>query len=149
MAGAAAALFGSDIVGKFLEMLREPSERYLAKNINAILQANGREIVTNMVDEGIDSFMTTSISTHLADKDEQITQIKKTLMGLYSTIITEHLPKILKSVDISKIVRDRINEMDVAEMEKLIFQVMKKELKAIVWLGALLGMVMGCINIFI
>lgn len=149
MAGAAAALFGPDIVGKFLEMLREPSERYLAKNINAILQTNCHEIVTNMVYEGIDSFMTTSISTHLADKDEQITQIKNTLMGLYSTIITEHLSKIIKSVDISKIVRDRINEMDVAEMEKLIFQVMKEELKAIVWLGALLGMLMGCINILI
>lgn len=35
------------------------------------------------------------------------------------------------------------------ETEKLIFQVMDKELKAIVWLGALLGAVMGCINIFI
>lgn len=148
MAGAAAAIFGEELVGKFLEMLREPTERYLAKNINAILQNNGHEIVTNLVDEGIESFMTTSVSTHLADKDEQITQMVNAIMGLYKTIITEHLPKILKSVDVSKIVRDRINEMEVAETEKLIFQVMKKELKAIVWLGALLGMIMGCINIF-
>lgn len=33
------------------------------------------------------------------------------------------------------------------ETEKLIFQVMDKELKVIVWLGALLGAVTGCINI--
>ena len=48
-----------------------------------------------------------------------------------------------------KIVRERINEMDVNETEKLIFQVMDKELKAIVWLGALLGLLMGSINILI
>ena len=64
-------------------------------------------------------------------------------------IITEHLPKILDSINISKIVRERINEMDVNETEKLIFQVMDKELKAIVWLGALLGLVMGSINCLI
>lgn len=39
--------------------------------------------------------------------------------------------------------------MDMAETEKLILQVMNKELRAVVWLGALLGMVMGCVNIFI
>lgn len=39
--------------------------------------------------------------------------------------------------------------MDVNETEKLIFQVMDKELKAIVWLGTLLGLVMGSINIII
>ena len=43
----------------------------------------------------------------------------------------------------------RFYEMDVNETEKLIFQVMDKELKAIVWLGALLGMIMGCINVFL
>lgn len=64
-------------------------------------------------------------------------------------MISEHLPKILASIDISKIVRERINEMDVNETEKLIFKVMNKELKAIVWLGALLGLLMGSINILI
>ena len=37
--------------------------------------------------------------------------------------------------------------MDMDETEKLIFQVMDKELRAIVWLGALLGMIMGSINV--
>ena len=64
----------------------------------------------------------------------------------YRTIISEHLPRILESVDIAKIVKERINEMDVNETERLIFQVMDKELKAIVWLVVLLGCVMGIVN---
>ena len=69
--------------------------------------------------------------------------------SIYRTVISEHLPRILESIDISKIVRERINEMDVKETEKLIFQVMGKELKAIVWLGALLGLIMGSLNTLI
>ena len=69
--------------------------------------------------------------------------------SIYRTVISEHLPRILESIDISKIVRERINEMDVKETEKLIFQVMDKELKAIVWLGALLGLIMGSLNTLI
>lgn len=48
--------------------------------------------------------------------------------------------------NISRIVEGRINEMDMDETERLIFQVMDKELKAIVWLGALLGCIMGIVN---
>lgn len=46
-------------------------------------------------------------------------------------------------------VRERINEMDMNETETLILQVMNKELRAIVWLGALLGTLMGCVNFFL
>ena len=38
--------------------------------------------------------------------------------------------------------------MSMDETEKIIFELMDKELKAIVWLGALLGTIMGCVNIF-
>lgn len=69
--------------------------------------------------------------------------------SIYRTVISEHPPRILESIDISKIVREHINEMDVKETEKLIFQVMDKELKAIVWLGALLGLIMGSLNTLI
>ena len=85
----------------------------------------------------------------LEGHDDQLQQAVNTVESIYRTVINEHLPKILESIDISKIVRKRINEMDVNETEKLIFQVMDKELKAIVWLGALLGLVMGSINILL
>lgn len=38
--------------------------------------------------------------------------------------------------------------MDINEIKKRIFQVMDKELKAKVWLGALSGIIIGCINCF-
>lgn len=149
LGGMAAGLFGGNIVARFLGMLREPAEHFLAKNINTMLRDNGEEIVSNMIGGEVDNFLNKPVSKLLEGHEEQLAQAVNTIESIYRSIITEHLPKILQSIDISKIVRERINEMDVNETEKLIFQVMDKELKAIVWLGALLGLVMGSINIFL
>ena len=149
LGGMAAGLFGGNIVAKFLGMLREPAEHFLAKNINTMLRDNGEEIVSNMIGGEVDAFFNKPVSKLLEGHEEQLAQAVNTIESIYRSIITEHLPKILQSIDISKIVRERINEMDVNETEKLIFQVMDKELKAIVWLGALLGLVMGSINLIL
>lgn len=147
LGGAAAALFGGNIVGHFLSMLREPTEMFLGKQINSMIRQHGAAVTEKLIADEIDNFLDMSISTLLKDKDKQLAQGVDVVVSIYKNIINEHLPKILRSIDISKIVRDRINEMDINESEKLIFQVMDKELKAIVWLGALLGLVMGCINL--
>ena len=149
LGGMAAGLFGGNIVAKFLGALREPAEHFLAKNINTMLRDNGEEIVSNMIGGEVDNFLNKPVSKLLEGHEEQLAQAVNTIESIYRSIITEHLPKILQSIDISKIVRERINEMDVNETEKLIFQVMDKELKAIVWLGALLGLVMGSVNILV
>ena len=145
----AAGLFGGNVVVQFLGMLREPAEHILAKNINTILRDNSEEIVSNMIGGEVDNFLNKPVCKLLEGHEEQLAQAVDTIESIYHSIITEHLPNILDSINISKIVREHINEMDVNETEKLIFQVMDKELKTIVWLGALLGLVMGSINILI
>lgn len=147
LGGMAAGLFGGNIVATFLGMLREPAEHFLANNINTMLNNNGKEIVSNMIGGEVEGFLDKPVCKLLEGHDEQLKQAVNTVESIYRSVINDHLPKILESIDISKIVRERINEMDVNETEKLIFQVMDKELKAIVWLGALLGLVMGSINI--
>lgn len=146
LGGVAAGLLGGNIVARFLGMLREPAERFLADNINNMLKNNGKEIVSNMIDGEVEEFLNKPVCKLLEGHDDPLKQAVNTVESIYRAIINDHLPKILDSIDISKIVRERINEMDVNETEKLIFQVMDKELKAIVWLGAGLGFIMGSIN---
>ena len=49
-------------------------------------------------------------------------------------------------MNIQKIVEDKINGLEVGELERLILGLAKKELNAIVYLGALLGFIMGWIT---
>lgn len=53
----------------------------------------------------------------------------------------------IQELNIPKVVEDKINEFDMAELEKMIMEIAKKELNALVWLGGLLGMLMGFVNL--
>ncbi|MDD7220543.1 MAG: DUF445 family protein [Blautia sp.] len=55
----------------------------------------------------------------------------------------------LENLNIAEIIEDKINEMNIDSLEKLVLTVMKKELDMIVNLGALVGAVLGILNIFI
>ena len=55
----------------------------------------------------------------------------------------------LRRINVAQVVEDKINSMSVEELEKGVMQVMKTELNMIVNLGALIGLVIGSINIFI
>ena len=146
------SLFGSQAkkdASDFISALALPVEEALAKNINEMLQNNSEDILRNLLGNEISNLMSRRMCDLMEGKDEKVEQIKSFVISSYRSIITNQLPKILEAVNISKIIESRINEMDVNETEKLIFAVMDKELKAIVWLGAGLGFIMGFINTFI
>ena len=136
-------LFGAD---KFVAGLAQPIEKLLAKHINEILQNNSQQMIEGLVIDESEQLMGMTMSQLVSGHDEQVAQIKSGIQSAYKTIITEHLPRILQDIDISSIIEQRINEMDMDEAEAIILDVMKKELRAIVWLGALLGCIMGTIT---
>ena len=133
----------------FISALALPVEQALAKNINELLQNNSQEIVGNLIGNEINNLMLRRMCDLMEGKKDKVEQLKSFIISSYRSIITNQLPKILDAVNISKIVESRINEMDVDETERLIFSVMDKELKAIVWLGAGLGFIMGFVNVLI
>ncbi|MBR4829252.1 MAG: DUF445 family protein [Muribaculaceae bacterium] len=139
-------LFGAD---KFVAGLAQPIEKLLAKHINEILQNNSQQMVEGLVKDESEQLMGMTMKQLIEGHDEQVAQIKSGIFNAYQVIITEHLPRILQDIDISGIIEQRINEMDMNEAEAIILDVMNKELRAIVWLGALLGCIMGTINALI
>lgn len=130
----------------FLILLQEPAEHLLSKHINQIISNNSEVIVYGLICQESDKLLDTRVCDLLKDHDEQLIQLRHILLDGYRQVISVHLPKILSTIDISRIIRERINEMDMDESERLILSVMSKELRAIVWLGALLGSIIGVVN---
>ncbi len=141
-----AGKLGADIL---LQPVAQLIEGILAKHINEILHNNSQQMVDGLVQEQSGQLMSLTMSSLMTGHDEQVAQAKGGILSAYRVIITEHLPRILQDIDISAIIEQRINEMDMMEAEAIILDVMKKELRAIVWLGALLGCIMGTINALI
>ena len=138
-----AGKLGADMI---LQPIAQLVEGILAKHITEILHNNSEQMVKGLVNDESDKLMTMTMSSLMTGHDEQVAQIKSGIFNAYRVIITEHLPRILQDIDISSIIEQRINEMDMEEAEAIILDVMKKELRAIVWLGALLGSIMGTLN---
>lgn len=130
-------------------LLTPPVERQLARHINEILHSNAHDMAIRIVGQESDKLMNLKMSELTTGHDEQLAQIKSGLLSAYRSVIAEHLPRILRDLNIGAIIENRINDMDMTEAETVIMQVIKNELKAIVWLGALLGFVIGSVNTFL
>ena len=55
--------------------------------------------------------------------------------------------KFLSTLNVEGIIENKINDYDLNELEIMIMEISKKELQALVWLGGLLGMIMGFVNL--
>ncbi len=80
------------------------------------------------------------------DREEQVTN---GVLELYTSLLGDNLGRLLQAIDIEKVVVDKINALDAVEIERTAFDIMKHELRAIVYLGALLGCIMGFVNLLL
>lgn len=142
-------LLGLIGLDKIVSFLSDIAEELLAKNINEMLKANSKTMVESVLGTESDKFLEKRVCDLVYSKSEKIAQIKGLILSAYNKVITDYLPQILETVNISGMVENKLNEMNVKETEALVLQVMNKELKAIIWLGALLGLIMGILTLVI
>lgn len=138
---------GIVVIPAIVTLLRESIQSRMAEAINDLLSGHARDIVGDIVSTETDNLLSKRVDMLLSGKDEQLGKMRNLLLTAYRKAIEEKLPKILEAVDISRIVEERINALPVEEAERIILDVMNKELKAIVWLGAVLGLLMGFVNV--
>lgn len=134
---------------KLIEAIASPIESKLASHINDVLHDQAPSMATRIVYTEAEKFLSMPMRDLFKGHEQQLEQARDGIVSVYRTVITDHLPRILEGLNISKIVETRIREMDMAEAEQIILSVMKKELRAIVWLGALLGAIMGMIMMLV
>ena len=134
---------------KLIEAIASPIESKLASHINDVLHDQAPSMATRIVYTEAEKLLSMPMRDVFKGHEQQLEQAREGIVSVYRTVITDHLPRILEGLNISKIVETRIREMDMDEAEEIILSVMKKELRAIVWLGALLGAIMGTIMMLV
>jgi uncharacterized membrane protein YheB (UPF0754 family) len=108
---------------------------------------NGKELIFEAVDNEIKSAEETNFVELIEKLNIEEEKIRKIVNSFYKKIASEALDKILENFDIAKIVEEKVNEMSVVDLEKLILKIMKRELNTIISLGGILGFLIGLINI--
>lgn len=108
------------------------------------------EGVSNVIHHNIRDFVDKPISEILGNvEEEMVDKIANFSRLSFEWFVKNKLPDIVELFNISKIIEDEINAFDVAFAEELILEIASKELKAITWLGALLGGIMGILMPFL
>lgn len=128
-----------------LASFREPIAQY----INQYIKDNGKELFVPILQNELDNIENNTVAASLSNIGLTKDTVSDIASRIYDTIVSSFLDDIISKIDIVNIVKTKIDEMDVKDIEKLVLSVMKKELDSIVNLGALIGLIIGIINIFI
>lgn len=149
-AGALLEYAKEQIQGTFLAMfsgmLDEGMKNKIADLINDMLKDNARKYIEEYADSGIEKLCDRKIGELITKHENGTERLKDIIVTAYKDVLGKNLANILKAIDLESIVEERISGFDVAELEALIFGIMKKELNMIVYLGAVLGLILGCVN---
>lgn len=137
--GIQSALLNKEFMGQI--------ETMVASAINDMVNSAAPGIIHSEVQKVSEKILDKRICDLYKEHQEQIPQLVDQVIALYEKVLEENMEKLVQAVDVGGIVYKKVAAFSAAELENLIFGIMKRELKAIVYLGALLGFLMGFINL--
>ena len=138
-------LFNRIVDGAVQESIKEK----MAEKVDEIIADNAPGAVSAMIGKYRAEVLDMRVCDIYARYQDREDMLIDRLTDLYVSILSNNLDKLLKAINIRQIVIDKINSLDPADLEKLIFDIARSELRAIVLLGALLGFIMGFVNLLL
>lgn len=140
--GSMAAMFITDeLIADLTRPAVEKFNDYIRENAPAMIEKAVEEELSTAEDKTIPQ-----VFTELNITQEKLTRIIGIAM---EGLLRGKLSGFLKELDVGSAVENHINEMDNKALEELILSVMKKELNAVVNLGALIGLIIGVLNVIV
>ncbi len=156
--GAVIAGKGKEIVlervkGTMLEMFLSESRiasfvEPAGEMIQNHIRENGAFYIRPALDKKIEELEQTSVLEVLDGMDMDTARMEEKVKSMYEKAVQEGVGRMLGKIRISQMIEEKINAMDMDELEALVLKVMKKELDMIVNLGAVIGLLLGIVNIF-
>lgn len=135
------------ILNKFTGKVTETIKSPIKNAINKYFEEDGVSLINPAVKEGMKSVTGTTVGKIVQKVEKSGVDISDVVIKIYEDIINEKLKSILSSLKIGEIIENRIKNMHMIEVEALILKTIKKELNAVVNLGALIGFILGLLNV--
>lgn len=117
--------------------------------VEEYIKASAPDNIRSIVQEEMERLENQTIGNLVRQMGLDKESVRAMTKKIYGQLIQDKVGELTKQFDIAGVVEQKVNAMDVLEIENLVLSVMKNELRAIVNLGALIGFILGLLNIFV
>lgn len=124
-----------------------PLERKVSSMVASMLREQGVAMVSQMIHTEADKMLSKPLSQLLDGREELFSRIEDGVVDAYQRVVETKLPEMLKAIDIAGIVKQRIIDMDLKELERMILDICDRELKVLELFGAVLGAIVGVLQV--
>ena len=118
-----------------------------AEKINKYVDENGKYMIDCAIIKQLDDYTSRPLHDVMDYTDKE--QIETVITVAYEKLIGAIGKRFNEFLDIASVVESKIDAMNPRELEELTLSVMKRELSAVINLGAVIGLVLGVFNLFI
>lgn len=117
----------------------------LAERVLLYLEGDGRVKIKEILENELEKLEGKPISEMFGEPGEA----QRLIRAVYLRLVDEHADAIVARIHIAGIVEKRVAAMQPKDLENLLLNVMKKELNAVIYLGGVIGFVLGIITMLV
>ena len=123
--------------------------RVIGDEVQKYVVKNGPVYISAMVGKKISEIENRTTMSLLEGVSITREKTDNAVSEVYHNAVNIAVDELFSMINISKIIEDKINAMNMDQLEGIVLKVMKKELDTIVNLGAVIGLLLGIVNMFI
>ena len=132
-------------------MLKQPNELLNEEQLDSVVNELLGQVINNIsniinennIKQWVHIFVLQILKTEIIITEQMKNNVKDIVVNQWDSIVNNRMGKFIKSIDIPDMIEKEMNRLDIAEIENILLLIVKKELSAITWFGALLGFIMG------
>ncbi len=128
-----------DVLDSFAEPIRDGVDAYVNTNAYSLAAPQVAALWSTAEEKTVGD-----VNAALMDADISLSQV---VLRAYEAMVSARAADLLRTMDLGGIAEEKVNALPPEELEQLVLSVMKKELTAVVNLGALVGFVLGLLNL--
>ena len=136
-------IYGGEATGEIRELIARQS-------LDLLQSANIEKVLHILTDRAIDVLLERPVGTLHAVIPQGVQKaVTEYVVLTTNTMLLKEVPGLVGSLNISELVTEKVNSLDLLKLERLLLSIMEEQFKYINLFGALLGFLIGCINLLI
>ncbi len=142
---------GSVAVGDLISSLINVEKNTFIESFSRTLipdDMNWKKFASGIL-SGMPDHETLTLKDLLGLEDDFIDGLIVVLTDIFLVTLERKIPDILESIDVQSLVVDKIDSLDIEKIEDLILEIVKKQLRWINLFGALLGALIGTVQLLL